>query len=191
MRMTIGAANRLSVRQQIVPQLLICSVEGSAYLRYWISGTGINPAYAIPTARPIIPSSDKLVSNTRCAPCVTCNPRSRHGHPFYTDILTKRHTTWVNMQLPNPNIRPKWPLTYSTVADRVDEPQDCLRKLNPFCNRPQIIEFASPFYRKHALGHRMCLCKRVRHRGITSCSECGIDDCSAFHSSSLIDCGTR
>jgi hypothetical protein len=34
---------RLLVRQRIVPQSLICSIAGSAYLRNWISGTGIRP----------------------------------------------------------------------------------------------------------------------------------------------------
>ena len=43
MRSTIGAAKRLLVRQRIVPQSLICSSAGSAYLRNWISGTGIRP----------------------------------------------------------------------------------------------------------------------------------------------------
>src|SRR5206468_2179896 len=60
-RRTIGAAKRLWVRQRIVPQSWICSVAGSAYLRNWISGTGISPASAIPTARPTLPSSLRLV----------------------------------------------------------------------------------------------------------------------------------
>ena len=54
-RSTIGAAKRLWVRQRIVPQSWICSVAGSAYLRNWISGTGISPASAMPTARPTMP----------------------------------------------------------------------------------------------------------------------------------------
>ena len=33
----------MAVRQRIVPQSLICSVAGSAYLRNWISGTGRRP----------------------------------------------------------------------------------------------------------------------------------------------------
>ncbi len=74
MRTTMGAANRLAVRQRIVPQSLSCSAAGSAYLRNWISGTGKSPAAAIPTARPMIPSSDKLVSNTRAAPNFSCKP---------------------------------------------------------------------------------------------------------------------
>ena len=65
MRTTIGAAKRLLVRQRIVPQSLSCSAAGSAYLRNWISGTGISPASAMPTARPMMPSSDRVVSNTR------------------------------------------------------------------------------------------------------------------------------
>ena len=73
-RTTIGAAKRLAVRQRIVPVSFNCSSAGSAYLRNWISGTGINPAAAMPTARPIMPSSDRLVSNTRPLPWVSCKP---------------------------------------------------------------------------------------------------------------------
>ena len=40
---TIGAAKRLFVRHRNVPQLLSCSVAGSAYFRNWISVTGISP----------------------------------------------------------------------------------------------------------------------------------------------------
>jgi hypothetical protein len=65
MRSTIGAAKRLAVRQRIVPQSLICSSAGSAYLRNWISGTGSSPAAARPTARPTMPFLRRLVSNTR------------------------------------------------------------------------------------------------------------------------------
>ena len=42
-RTTMGAAKRLCVRHRIVPQLLSCSVAGSAYLRNWISATGRRP----------------------------------------------------------------------------------------------------------------------------------------------------
>src|SRR5579872_7055654 len=65
MRTTMGAAKRLRVRQRSVPQSLSCSAAGSAYLRNWISATGRRPASAMPTARPTMPSSDRLVSKTR------------------------------------------------------------------------------------------------------------------------------
>src|SRR6185437_8878189 len=74
MRTTIGDANRLYVRQRIEPQSLSCSAAGSAYLRNWISATGTRPASDIPTARPMIPSSERLVSNTRSRPYFSCRP---------------------------------------------------------------------------------------------------------------------
>ena len=73
-RLREGAANLFAVLQRIVPQLLSCSVAGSAYLRNWISATGISPAIAIPTERPMIPSSERLVSNTRLSPNVSWSP---------------------------------------------------------------------------------------------------------------------
>ncbi len=75
MRTTIGAAKRFAVRQRIEPQSFSCSAAGSAYLRNWISGTGMSPAAAMPTARPMMPSSDRLVSNTRATPNFSCSPR--------------------------------------------------------------------------------------------------------------------
>ena len=80
MRTTIGAAKRLAVRQRIVPQSFSCSAAGSAYLRNWISGTGMRPASAMPTARPMMPSSDRLVSNTRSSPNCSCRPERRGVH---------------------------------------------------------------------------------------------------------------
>src|SRR5205085_785443 len=70
-----GAAKRLRVRQRSVPQSFSCSAAESAYLRNWISATGSNPASAMPTARPTMPSSERLVSNTRGAPYLSCSPR--------------------------------------------------------------------------------------------------------------------
>src|SRR5438067_1209877 len=75
MRTTTGAAKRLRVRQRSVPQSFSCSAAQSAYLRNWISATGSNPASAMPTARPTMPSSERLVSNTRGAPYLSCSPR--------------------------------------------------------------------------------------------------------------------
>ena len=40
----------------------------------WISATGMSPEMAMPTARPMIPSSDRLVSNTRATPNRFCSP---------------------------------------------------------------------------------------------------------------------
>ena len=73
-RTTIGAAKRLAVRQRMVPQLLSCSVAGSAYFLNWISATGIRPHRAIPTERPMMPSSERLVSKTRSAPNFSWSP---------------------------------------------------------------------------------------------------------------------
>jgi hypothetical protein len=72
------------VRQRTVPQLLSCSAAGSAYLRNWISATGTRPEYAIPTARPMIPSSESEVSNTRRSPKRFCSPSVTRCTPPFT-----------------------------------------------------------------------------------------------------------
>ena len=97
---TIGAAKRLLVRQRIVPQSLSCSVAGSAYLRNWISGTGISPAIAMPTARPMMPSSDRLVSNTRASPNFSCRPeRHRMDAALRPDILAEHQHARIDREL--------------------------------------------------------------------------------------------
>ena len=90
-RTTIGAANRLFVRHRIVPQLLSCSVAGSAYLRNWISATGIRPDTAMPTARPMIPSSDRLVSNTRAVPEALAEPLGHEMHAAFDAHVLAEH----------------------------------------------------------------------------------------------------
>ena len=99
-RSTIGAAKRLLVRQRIVPQSLICSVAGSAYLRNWISGTGIRPASAMPTARPTMPSSLRLVSNTRSrAELLLQAERHRVDAALGPDILAEHQHARVGLEL--------------------------------------------------------------------------------------------
>ena len=91
MRTTIGAAKRLLVRQRIVPQSLSCSRAGSAYLRNWISGTGISPASAMPTARPIMPSSDRTgVEHAGIAELSCKTERHRVHAALGPDILAEQ-----------------------------------------------------------------------------------------------------
>ena len=89
-RSTIGAAKRLCVRQRIVPQSLICSVAGSAYLRNWISGTGISPASAMPTARPTMPSSlRRRVEHALAAELLLQAERHRMHAALRADVLAE------------------------------------------------------------------------------------------------------
>ncbi len=100
MRTTMGAANRLAVRQRIVPQSLSCSAAGSAYLRNWISGTGISPAAAMPTARPMMPSSDRLVSNTRATPNLLLQAEGRGVHAaLAAHIFAENQHPWIDGEL--------------------------------------------------------------------------------------------
>ncbi|MNC18139.1 hypothetical protein D3C75_660350 [compost metagenome] len=94
MRTTMGAAKRLLVLHRIVPQSLSCSTAGSAYLRNWISGMGIRPASAMPTARPIMPSSERLVSKTRSSPNLSCNPRVTAWTPPFGPMSSPNNTTF-------------------------------------------------------------------------------------------------
>ena len=96
----MGAANRFAVRQRIVPQSLSCSAAGSAYLRNWISGTGMSPAAAMPTARPMMPSSDRLVSNTRATAELLLQSQGGGVHAaLAADVLAEHHDARVHLEL--------------------------------------------------------------------------------------------
>ena len=136
MRSTIGAAKRLAVRQRIVPQSLICSVAGSAYLRNWISGTGISPASAMPTARPMMPSSLSEVSNTRSWPYLSCSPSVTAWTPPLgptsspnTSIFGLASSSWSSTRRIAVTMLIRWPSGAAIVAS-------CRRGSGPRRRRP-------------------------------------------------------
>ena len=68
-------------------------------MRNWISGTGISPASAMPTARPMMPSSDKLVSNTRVVTELLLQAQRRRVHAALgPDILAEHHHARIDAQ---------------------------------------------------------------------------------------------